>query len=403
MRTVEEALAEVLAHAAPLVARTIGLEGALGCVLADDVRSDIDLPPFDKALVDGYAVRAADVLAGGDRGALRLGEEIVAGRVPTRPLGPREAAAVMTGAPLPDGADAVVMIERTASDGQSVSIDAAERVVVGMNRLTRGRELRAGDVVLRAGVRLNPARVGLLAAVGGTAVRVVPGPTVSIVPTGDELVEPHETPAPGQIRNSNAPLLRALVMAHGCSVSTQPIARDDLCPLRSAIEAGLAADVLIVTGGVSAGRRDLVPEVLAQLGVEPVFHKVRLKPGKPLFFGRAQLEGGRRPLVFGLPGNPVSCVVGFLLFVRPALDALAGMRPRQSLSLDPVTLASAFVHRGDRPTFHPVRREGNIVRPLDWAGSADLRTVAAADGFAHFPAGDRAYEPGESVGFLPLS
>lgn len=414
MLTVVEALKAVLERAGPLPPRRNTLRDALGCVLAEEVVAEGDLPPFDKALVDGYAVRAADL--GGSETVLRVGEEIPAGRTPSRPLAPGEAALIMTGAPLPPGADAVVMIEQTRSrpDGW-VSIEAGP-VISGQNRLPRGREMRAGDVLLRPGEVLHAARIGLLASVGRTEPLVVPRPRIAIVPTGDELVEPGREPGPGQIRNSNGPLLEALARTCAAEAETMPIAPDEPRELREALRRGLAADVLVITGGVSAGNRDLVPEALEALEVGRVFHKIRLKPGKPLWFGvgPARPDGAPGTLVFGLPGNPVSGVVGFLLFVRPALEALRGRDPTPDREgIGPYRLASAFEHRGDRPTYHPSRvvadadapagdRRGVRVQPLDWAGSADLRTVAQADGFAIFPAGDRSFAAGEAIGFLPL-
>jgi molybdopterin molybdotransferase len=400
MHTIEEALRLVMEHSSPLPPERRGLAEALGCVLAEDVVADLDSPPFDKALVDGYAVRAAD-LSGEDRW-LEIGEEITAGRTPTRPLGPREAAAIMTGAPLPDAADAVVMIERTRRQDRRVFIEDPV-VEPGRNRLSRGREMKAGEVVLRRGERVNPARVGLLASVGRTVVAVIPNPRVAVISTGDELVEPDQVPGPGQIRNSNALMLRALAVEAGAIVEALPIAPDDPDRLAAILRRGLGADVLLITGGVSAGNRDLVPETLERLGVARIFHKIRLKPGKPLWFGvgpvRVEAPG---PLVFGLPGNPVSGVVGFLLFVRPTLDRLAGRASRANEG-SPHPLAIPFAHKGDFPTYHPARRsESGALEPLDWAGSADLRTVARADGFAIFPAGGRAYQAGEIVGFLPL-
>jgi molybdopterin molybdotransferase len=400
MLAVEDALRLVLERARPLPPAKRPLGEALGCVLAEDVVADLDLPPFDKALVDGYAVRSADL--GGEDRWLLIGEEITAGRTPSRALGPREAAAIMTGAPLPDGADAVVMIERTRRQGDHVFIEEPT-VATGRNRLTRGRELRAGEVVLRRGDRLNPARVGLLASVGRTEVAIIPKPRVAVVPTGDELVEPDQVPGPGQIRNSNAPMLRALAAEAEAEAEVLPIAPDENDRLAAILRWGLEADLLVITGGVSAGNRDLVPETLERLEVARVFHKIRLKPGKPLWFGVGRERGDRPgPLVFGLPGNPVSGVVGFLLFVRPAIAQLAARTSRAD-EVSPLPLAFPFTHQGDRPTYHPARRsESGAVEPLDWAGSADLRTVALADGFAIFPAGERVYEAGEIVGFLPL-
>jgi molybdopterin molybdotransferase len=315
----------------------------------------------------------------------------------------------MTGAPLPSGADAVVMVEQTRRQDEGVVIEDPA-VAPGRSLLARGREMRAGEVVLRRGARLNPVRLGLLAAVGRTTVAITPRPEVVIVPTGDELVEPGRVPGPGQIRNSNALMLEAFAVGRGCRARALPIIPDDPEPLRAALERGLSSDVLVITGGVSAGTRDLVPDTLAHLGVTRVFHRVRLKPGKPLWFGVGPPRGGDPgTLVFGLPGNPVSGAVGFLLFVQPALDALAAQSGASDATSEQ-RLARPFTHSGDRPTYHPARwadidlgpMRCRGVEPLDWAGSADLRTVAAADGFAIFPAGTRAYAAGEVVGFLPL-
>jgi molybdopterin molybdotransferase len=404
MLTVDEALRAVMERVSPLPPGSRPLADALGCELAEDVAADLDLPPFDKALVDGYAVRSAD-LEGGDH-LLRIGEEITVGWVPTRPLGVREAAVIMTGAPMPPGADAVVMIEQTRRQEGGVLVDDPS-VAPGRHWMPLGREMRSGEVVLRRGDRLHPARVGLLASVGRTEVSVIPRPRVAIVPTGDELVEPDRRPGPGQIRNSNAVMLRALAASCDAEAEALAIAPDRLDPLREALARGLAADVLLITGGVSAGNRDLVPEALASLGVDRVFHKVRIKPGKPLWFGVGPpRDGAPGALVFGLPGNPVSGVVGFLMFVRPALDRLWARTSSRSY-LGRGRLSAPFVHSGDRPTYHPSRLVPRAdlpgefeVEPLAWAGSPDLRTVAQADGFAVFPAGDRAYEAGETVDFL---
>lgn len=405
--TVEEALRAVMEQTAPLPALRLPLSMARGCGLAEDVAADRDSPPFDKSIVDGYAIRTGDLADAGR--TLRIGESIYAGAMPTRPLRPREAALIMTGAPTPEGADAVVMIERTQLEADHILIDEGS-VQAGRNILPRGSEMKAGQVVLHRGERLTPVRLGVLASVGRAMPLVLPAPRVAIVPTGDELVEPDQVPGAAQIRNSNAPVLEALVAQAGAVPLLFPIAPDDAPMLGESLQEGLAADVLLITGGVSAGQRDLVPAALAQLGVERVFHKVRLKPGKPLWFGVGPRRGDKPgTLVFGLPGNPVSGIVGFLLFVRPALDALAGC-PAGPFELPRYPLTGPFVHRGERPTFHPVRRVGHErdgsgrigLEPLSWTGSADLLTVARADGFAHFPAGDHQYAAGDVVGFLCL-
>ncbi|QDV35135.1 molybdopterin molybdotransferase MoeA [Tautonia plasticadhaerens] len=408
MLSVAEALRAVLDHAAPLPPRRVGLSEALGCALAESVTADRDLPPFDKALLDGFAVRSAD-LAGPVPFELEVIEEITAGRVPTRSLGPGQCSAIMTGAPMPDGADAVVMVEDSDRRGARVLLSPRKPVSPDAGRLTRGREMRQGEGLLSPGARLDPVKLGLLASVGHADPLVAPRPVVTIASTGDELVPPDQVPGPGQIRNSNATVLEGLVRASSGLPDVAPIAPDVPEALRAVLSRGLANDVLLVTGGVSAGKLDLVPGTLAELGMTAVFHKIRLKPGKPLLFGIGPPRADGRPgtLVFGLPGNPVSGVVGFLLFVAPALKALRGLGAEPPEAI-PARLSKPFSHRGDRPTYYPARLldrgepGGPAVEPLDWAGSADLRTVATADGFASFEAGDRDYEPGTPVPFLPL-
>lgn len=408
MLSVSEALRAVLEHASPLPPRRVRLAEALGCLLAETVAADRDLPPFDKALLDGFAVRSAD-LAGPGPFDLEVIEEITAGRVPTRALGPGQCAAIMTGAPMPDGADAVVMVEDSDRRGDRVLLSPRRPVSPDSGRLSRGREMRAGESLLSPGTRLDPVKLGLLASVGHADPMVSPRPVVTVASTGDELVPPDQLPGPGQIRNSNATVLEGLVRASSCLPDVAPIAPDVPEALRAVLSRGLANDVLLITGGVSAGKLDLVPGTLAELGMSAVFHKIRLKPGKPLLFGIGPPRAEGRPgtLVFGLPGNPASGVVGFLLFVAPALKALRGLggEPPETI---PARLSKPFSHRGDRPTYFPAllrephRAEGPLVEPLAWAGSADLRTVAMADGFACFEAGDHDYEAGTPVPFLPL-
>jgi molybdopterin molybdotransferase len=401
MLTIEEALDAVLEQARPVPASRHPLERAMGCVLSEDVAADLDLPPFDKSVVDGYAVRVSDLVLGA---RLQVGEVITAGVVPSRPLGPREAAVIMTGAPVPTGADAIVMHEQTqAADGDVWIKDP--RVRPGQNILSRGREMCAGEIVLTAGSILNAARLGVLASVGRTTVEVIQ-PDVAVVPTGDELVPPDQTPGPGQIRNSNAVMLQALASEQGAHAQALPIARDEPDSLYRTLKQGLDADLLIVTGGVSAGQKDLVPAVLADLGVRPIFHKVRVKPGKPVWFGVGPARGERAgALVFGLPGNPVSSLVAFLLFVKPALTVMAGKPAARPKPVE-ARLLRAFSHRGDRPTYFPSRLVedafGRGVEPLASSGSADLRTASEADGFAVFGGGDREYAAGDVVEFLPM-
>ncbi len=382
----------VLRHAARRPAAVAPLASALGRVLAADVAADRDSPPFTKSMMDGYAVRAADAAAGA---ALRVVGEVAAGAVPANPVGPGEAVRVFTGAPMPPGADAVLMQEHAEVVADGVRV--ARGVAAGANVLPRGREMAAGETVLPAGTVITPAAVGLLAAVGRAEVPVYPAARVAVLATGNELVDPPAEPGPGRIRNSNGPMLCALAARAGCPARSLGIARDDPAELAAKLADGLTADVLLVAGGVSVGDYDLVPKALAELGVETHFHSVRMKPGKPLLFGT---KG--ETLVFGLPGNPVSSFVGFELFVRPALAALAGATdpgPR----VEQRSLGEAFAVRGDRPVFHPGKLlPDNAVKPLPWFGSADLRGLLAADALLALPAGDAKFPAGSAVEVIVL-
>ena len=401
MITVEDAQARIWPYVVPLPPSAWPLGGTLGLVLAQDIISGRDSPPFDKALVDGYAVMTADVVSGTIE--LEVLELVTAGQLPTRPVVHGTATRIMTGAPLPVGADAVVMSEQAevpcgADSGDRVRICAAE-VRVGQNILRRGASLRRGSRALEAGQELRPAEMGLLAEIGVSQPLVYPRPRVGILATGNELV-PHDCePVEGQICNSNSIMLRALVERAGGVAVDLGIGRDDPGLLQPSIQAGLENDVLLVSGGVSVGVLDLVPPLLETLGVRPVFHRVQLKPGKPLWFGVLP-SGERHKLVFGLPGNPCSSLVCFELFVRPALARLGG-RTSCGVRLDSARLASDQRHRGDRLTFLPARtfeRDGEThVELLEWRGSADLRTLAQANCLVRFPAGDHQFTAGEHV------
>jgi len=407
MLTVDDALGLVLEHSRPKTAGPVALEEALGLVLAEDIASDVDSPPHDKAIVDGYAVRAADVASSPRE--LRVTETITAGLTPRKSISAGEAARVMTGAPIPKGADAAVMLEVTrtlaAENGlpERVVIEGAG-VQAGQNIMPRAASMRKGEIVLRRGAPIRPIEIGLLAEVGRTQVSVHSRPQVAVMPTGNELVSGSKVPAPGQIRNSNGPMLLALAQQCGADATDLGIGRDEPEQLRELLSRGLAADVMVVSGGVSAGVLDLVPGVLAEIGVREVFHKVRLKPGKPLWFGIYEKPGGPA-LVFGLPGNPVSSFVCFELFVRPAINCLAGRRA-DGLRRGQAQLTHDFHHRGDRPTYHPahlsVATDGFAATLLAWKGSGDLRTLADANALAHFPAGNHTFEAGSSVETLEL-
>lgn len=392
MLSVAAAQAVVLRTARRLPPERIALTPPpLGQVLAEDVASDLDMPPHDKAMMDGYAVRAADLPEG--RGVLAVIEEVSAGRVPQRPVGSGQATRIMTGAPLPAGADAVVMVERTRiRDGDRVEIeDRPPRP--GQNVLPRAQEMRQGETVLAAGSVLRPQELGLLATVGRTSALLYPVAVVAVLSTGDEIVEAPHLPGPGQIRNGNGPMLVAQVCRAGARPRYLGIAPDRADMLRTLVAEGLRAHVLVLSGGVSAGKLDLVPGVLQELGVTAHFHKVEMKPGKPVFFGS---RGDT--LVFGLPGNPVSALVCFELFVRPALRQLMGHADPGPRVVE-AALAEDFAHRSDRPTYHPahveVGGEGWRARPVPWFGSPDLRGLTRANAFVVFPPGEHQHRAGQ--------
>lgn len=405
MLTIEEAQRLVLEHAQALPACEVTLEAALDRVLAQEVYCDLDSPPYDKSIVDGYAVRLADLTDG--NGELTILEEITAGAVPSRHVVAGTATRLMTGAPVPTGADAVVMIERTQVSATgagalgNVVIHDAGVSAQRTNVLRQGAAMRRGELVLSPGALLGPANMGLLAELGRAQVRVVRQPRVAILATGDELTAVDQTPGPGQIRNSNGPMLAAFVRRSGCAAVDLGVARDRPEALREKIRLGLECDMLVLSGGVSAGVHDLAPQALADEGVRQVFHKIRLKPGKPLWFGVRDMADAPR-LVFGLPGNPVSSFVCFEMFAKPALARLQGRLDARPRPLR-VTLTAPFRHRGDRPTCHPSRLvpdENGLTwqaEPLRWAGSADLRGLAAANGLVQFPAGDHDYAVGDAL------
>jgi molybdopterin molybdotransferase len=399
MLSVAEAQELVLSNARPLPAVTAELSPALlGRRLAEAVVSDVDSPPHDKSAMDGYAICRADLRKGQ---ILSIIEEIAAGQVPTRTIRPGLCSRIMTGAPIPAGTDAVVPLEQTRLTGDRVELMDGS---TNENIVRRGREMRQGDTILNLGQVLGPVEVGVLATVGHTRVSVTPAPTLAVVSTGDEVVEPSETPGPGQLRNSNGSMLLALAAGAGAVPRYLGIARDDVESLRKRIREGLSSDVLVLSGGVSMGARDLVPAVLATENVRPIFHKVLMKPGKPILFGVCDTND-RRCLVFGLPGNPVSSLVCFALFVRPALWRSAG----HSVPLDftvSARLTEEFAYRTDRPTYHPaelaVGPTGWEVRALPGGGSSDLLSLTRANALVVLPDGDHVHRTGQLLPVVRL-
>jgi molybdopterin molybdotransferase len=384
MVTYEEALALVLENAPRMPAVTMSLAQAAGRVLAEDVVSDIALPPFDRSAMDGYAVRAADVT--GVPAELHVVELIAAGYRPRAPVRAGECSRIMTGAPVPAGADAVIMIEDAEPLGED-RVRLFRAVKPGDNICFCGEDVHRGQAVVRQGARLRPFDIALAAAAGCTSLPVIAAPRVALLATGDEIVEPDHTPSDGRIRNCTSCALAARLGQVGIEAEYLGIAPDEPGALRARLEAGLERDVLIVSGGVSTGDHDLVAGLLRELGVMLLFQQVAVKPGRPAVFGRRE-----HAIVFGLPGNPVATLVIAELLVIPALRKMMGEPNAQPDTVE-ATLDEPVSHKPDRMSLHPVtlRWAGDTwhARPVQYHGSADLAGAARGDGFAIIPQGRR--------------
>lgn len=345
---------------------------AHGHVLAVSALADRDTPPFDRSAMDGFAFRFAD-----PRDApLTVIGEAPAGAVFSRVVGPGEAVAIMTGAPVPEGADTVVMIEQCQVDGDRVLITGA--VQRGRHIARRGEDVLAGDIAVRAGSAIQGPVVGVLAGVGATKVTVHRPPRVTVMATGDELVEHDTVPAPHQIREGNRQTVMAMLRALRAATVDGGIVADTEEALRDAVRAAASSDIIVLSGGVSKGKYDLVRPVLDELGMETLFHGVRAKPGKPVLFGRL---GGS--LVLGLPGNPVSTYVMAVLLLLPAVRALAGLEQPRTRTLS-ARLRGGLPATGSRTTYHPaVLSQGSDgiaeVYPVTWRGSGDLTGYSASN------------------------
>lgn len=374
---------------------TVPLDQAQGRVLAASVAADRDYPPFNRSARDGFAVIAADVANVPARlkviGLTRAGE-------PSRfQLKRGETVEIMTGAPGPEGADAVVMVEHSSRDGDHVTLE--QSVVSGRNLIFEGSEVRAGSEVLTPGADLEYRQIAVLAAVGLSSVSVYRKPRVAILSTGDEVLTVESTPEPFQIRNSNAHSLAAQVRRRGGKPIILPVAPDQPTRTRELIEQGLEHDLLLLSGGVSMGKYDVVEQVLQELGAEFFITQVAIQPGKPLVFGRV----GKKP-VFGLPGNPISTMVTFEVFARIALDRLAG-RPVSPLPFVQARLRSDFQHKPVLTRFLPAVLSGDYgearVDPVKWQGSGDLVAAAQANCYLVAAAGRASWKAGEWISILP--
>jgi molybdopterin molybdotransferase len=389
-----EAQARVLARARPLDAEAVPVAQASGRVLAEDAHAVVDLPPFPSSAMDGFAVRAADT-----PGRLPIVARIAAGVPAPRSLARGEAMGIATGGVVPDGADSVIPIEYVVENDNDVEIQ--EAVSQGDNVRPRAGDVAAGDVAVGRGARLHPAQIGALAAAGVAEVVCGRQPRVAILTTGTELRRPGEQLEPGQVYEANGVLLASALAAAGAHIDALPAVEDDEDAHRAALEAGLLADVLVTSGGVSVGPHDLVRGLLRELGVEEIFWGVSVKPGKPVAFGVRE-----RTLVFGLPGNPVSSLVGCELFVRPALLAVQGAAEPGPVYAEGRLLRSVrrnksrdeFLRARVRPS-----DDGIVLEPVTGQESHMIVRAAGADALVYAPRGKGELAAGERVRYLPLA
>lgn len=398
MIPINEALATILANTKRLERIEVELLDAFESVLAEVIVSDIDIPPFHKSAMDGYAVRSSDLSS--IPGTLKIMDNIAAGSSLKKKIKSGECMKIMTGAPVPPGADSVVMIEDTESmtDG---TMKVMKPVVPGQNICVKGEDVKKGKVVLKKGTLIMGPEVAILASVGGVSVSVYRKPDVGIVSTGDEIVEPdnpQEEDNPleeGKIRNSNGPMLSALVNEIGCRAQYLGIAKDSEEELLRVITSGLKWDMLLLSGGVSMGDYDLIPDVLKKLGATIFFHKVSVKPGKPLLFAK---KG--RCLIFGIPGNPVSSFTTFHMFIKPAIYKMIGIA-NYRLPMQDAIIETDFSNRSKRvliiPSYCTVRNGSLFVTPLELNGSADIIGCSGGNCFMVIDKGVTGIKRGEEV------
>jgi molybdopterin molybdotransferase len=393
----EEARAVVEDHASRLRAKgreLLGILDAQGRVLAEPIHADRDFPPFPRATRDGYAIRASDL----DKlpADLQIIGEIKAGvTVSTLSVGSGQAAAIMTGAPVPDAADAVVMVEHTSRVGDRVHVTRS--VATNENIVASGAEAKRGDKLLAPGVRINYPEIAVAASVGRSRVLVHAKPRVAVLSTGDEVVDIDIPPGPNQIRNSNSYSLAAQIQAAGGEALVLPIAPDEAGRLRELLTEGLEAELLLIAGGVSMGKYDLVEQVLGEIKAEFFFTGAQIQPGKPVVFGRVAHK-----YFFGLPGNPISTMVTFELLAKPILEALAGISPRKLLFTH-AKLKSEIRTKTGLKRFLPALLSGEYenseVELVRWQGSGDIASVARANCYAVVPPDRERIEAGE---WLPV-
>ncbi len=388
MITFNEAMKRVQMQQIPVQQETVKLKNLLGRILTEPLVSTLESPPFSKAAMDGYAVSASD-----SSERFRILETVGAGDTPSKPVHPGECTKIMTGAMMPNGADKVIRVEYVDREGDWAVPHTEEK---GGNVIQKAENLKKGDVVLQPGI-IQAKDIGIIASLGLAEVSVLKPPVTGILTTGSELRNPGEPLEPGQIYNSNGFQLTAQVTSAGGTPVYYGIIADRKEALSKAVAQALAeCDLLLLSGGVSKGEYDYVPEVLSENGVETIFHRVAVKPGRPTFFGRRNST-----FVFGLPGNPVSSFVIFEVMVKALLFRRGG------LTYNPVQYEGVLqktLRRRDteRTEFHPVRLEGGKVFPLRYLGSSHLNALADANGLLTIPAGIKELAEGETVNVRPI-
>ena len=390
---IEAARRLVLDRVSPLASEVVGIDEALGRVLGGDVESADDVPAFDNSAMDGFALQARDTQQVELPVRLPITDESRAGRPATTTLDAGQAMRISTGAALPDGADSVVRVEDTTAGDEQVEVGVAVEESTNVRRA--GEDVSRGDLVLKQGTRLGAAELGVLAAVGRASATCVRRPRTTVLMTGDELQEPAEALRPGGVRNANAYTVPSLVTLAGAEVTHTATVRDDAAATRAAIERALHQDIVVISGGVSVGVHDHVRPTLAELGVEQVFWGVALRPGKPSWFG-VHPDGA---LVFGLPGNPVSAIVAFLLFARPAIQGLLGA------GADPVRAQAIFDDAYEKQAGRAhvlrcrlrLREDGWHATPTKEQGSHILTSMLGADALAVIPTDSEGVAAGDSV------
>ena len=401
MISVAEAIQIVRQHTRALPSERVPLEDTLNRILAEDVVADSDLPPFDRAMMDGYAVRAKDTANAPVR--LRIAGESAAGRGWHHEMKEGEAVRIMTGAPVPAGADSVQQVELTHELKDGTVVELLESVELGKSIVSRGAEIKAGETVLQSGATINPAMMAVLAAFGYAEVAVGQRPRVGILATGSELVSVNEKPGQDQIRDSNNYSLAGYAQLTGAVVQRLPLARDETSVLKNQIATAVEeCDVVVTSGGVSMGVYDVTKAALKELDAEIFFERVSLRPGKPTVFAR--LPNGT--LVFGLPGNPVSVAVTFNLFARTALLAMQGVN-EPGPKYETAMLARSLKRNPERESYLPAQLTTNddgelIAFPLKWGGSSDFVAFALTTALLVVPAGTNALEPNSLVRVLRL-